>query len=127
MIVTKGPEAESPSDLRRLAPPGTVVVMSSDAWAAYQVPGSPYFVLTDGDRPGVVGEGTGGSWPQVERLMTSALGDAGLTSATPGVGARNGEDTRDRGARVDAELRAAGIGPDHPSLYPAQPGPTGDE
>jgi hypothetical protein len=48
VIVTQGPEAELPAQVAGLAPPGTVVVMSSDAWTAYDVPGAPYVVHVEG-------------------------------------------------------------------------------
>jgi len=48
VVVTKGPEAESESRLRELAPEGVTLVQSTDAWADYEVPVSPYFVLVDG-------------------------------------------------------------------------------
>lgn len=102
VVVTKGVETESPSEIERLAPPDVPTVMSGDAWDAYKVPGSPYFVLVDGQREQIVGEGTATTWEQVSRLLGSAIADRDL----------------DSGGRVDADLRAAGIGPGHPSLYP---------
>ena len=39
--------------------PHVVTVMSSDAWDAYDVPMSPFFVLVDGPSGRVVGEGSG--------------------------------------------------------------------
>src|SRR4029077_19637346 len=48
VVVTKDAAEESVSALRRLEPAGVPVVMSSAAWADYNVPGSPYFVLVDG-------------------------------------------------------------------------------
>src|SRR5690606_35998427 len=53
VIVTKGPDQESPSTIAGLAPRDVPVVMSNDAWVSYDVPGSPYFVLVDG-RTGTV-------------------------------------------------------------------------
>ncbi|MGH9244855.1 MAG: hypothetical protein ACRD29_11160 [Acidimicrobiales bacterium] len=121
VIVTNGPDRESPSEVAALAPDHVVTVMSTDAWDAYRVPGSPYFVLVDGAAGSVVGEGTAASWPQVEQLLTSALADAGVADRhhhrVP-----NPSD-RDVGPQIDADLRAAGIGPGHPSLYPAPPDP----
>jgi hypothetical protein len=108
VVVTQGPEAESPSSIRKLAPRDVRTVLSSDAWRAYGVPGAPYFVLVDGPRGEVVGEGAATSWPQVRNLIEQALAD----SAERGAGARN------RHARVDDELRAAGIEPGDPRLYP---------
>jgi hypothetical protein len=108
VVVTKGPEAESESRLRDLAPAGVALVQSTDAWTDYEVPVSPYFVLVDGPSGSVIGEGSAGSWGQVGSLMSQALADAGS----------NRPDFIDNGElRADAELRRAGIHPGDPSLY----------
>ncbi len=124
VVVTRGEEAESPSALRELAPPGLAVVMSTETWEAYDVPGSPYFVHVEGPTGRVLGEGTASGWPQVAELLRQADGDARDRSGRPrrlrtvaelaGPG-----DGPHREARADAELLAAGITPGHPSLYPA--------
>ena len=75
VVVAKDPQEESVSVLRELAPAGLPVVLSSAAWEAYAVPGSPYFVLVDGAAGRVEGEGTGTSWPQVRNLIVSASDD----------------------------------------------------
>ena len=107
VIVTHGPERERPAKLRALAPDGVPVVMSSSAWTDYKVPGAPYFVLVDGE---VRGEGVATTWPALASLVADAIEDA----ATEGsAGARRAES-------IDATLAAAGIGPDHPSLYPTR-------
>jgi len=106
VVVTNDVDAESPSTLRELAAADLPVVMSSEAWDTYAVPGSPYFVLVDGASGQVRGEGTGASWPQVYGLITQATNDAALG---------DGLDTE---ARIDHELLAQGIGPGDPSLYP---------
>lgn len=102
VIVTQGPESESVSRVRELAPPGVTLLMSSEAWADYGVPGSPYFVLVDGVTRRVIGEGTAGSWEQVRGLLTQSLADGADPSTE---------------ARIDRELRAAGIEPGDASLY----------
>ena len=108
VVVTKGPEAESESKLRELAPDGISLVQSTEAWFEYEVPVSPYFVLVDGPSGSVIGEGSAGSWGQVSSLMTQALADAGTVKL----------DRLDNGEfRADAELRRAGILPGDPSLY----------
>lgn len=89
--------------LRRLAGAVTVV-RSTAAWQDYQVPGAPHFAFVDGPSSRVLGEGTGSSWPQVLDLMAHA-------------GAPTVVDQRDHPGRIDAELRAAGVDADHPSLY----------
>jgi len=95
VIVTRGADREQPAKLHRLAPAGVPVVMSSEAWKDYRVPGTPYFVLVqDGE---IRGEGVATTW----NALASLLGDAV-------------EDQRG----LDERLAAAGIGPEHPSLFP---------
>jgi len=108
VIVTHGAERESPSRLRSLATGDVPVVMSSQAWEDYEVPGSPYFVLVDG---GVHGEGVATTWPQLASMVADAIADERMVVARE-ASVRG----RDRG--VDEKLAAAGITPDHPSLYP---------
>jgi hypothetical protein len=104
--VTKDPAHESPSRLRSLAPRGTQVVMSSAAWSDYGVPAAPYFVYLEGDS--ILGEGSANGWKQISSLVRDAIDDLEV--------ARGGEArTRD----IDRVLAASGIGPGHPSLYPA--------
>jgi hypothetical protein len=95
MIVTRGPDREQRTKLRPLTPQDIPVVMSSEAWEDYAVPGSPYFVLVDGGE--IRGEGVATTW----EALTSLLGDA--------VEEQRG---------VEERLAAAGIGPDHASLFP---------
>ncbi len=117
VIVTKGPSEESPAGIARVAPPKVPVVMTSEAWAAYDVPGSPYFVLVDGRTGTVQGEGTGIDWPQVKGLLTQVTDDASHAEELEArrVSKYRADDERER--RVDDELLAAGIGPGDPSLY----------
>lgn len=106
VAVTKDGSHESPSRLRELAPPGLPVLMSSAAWDAYSVPGSPYFVyVEDGE---IQGEGSATQWPQLASLLRDARADA-----------REAGGER-RALNADAALEAAGIGPGHPSLYPTR-------
>jgi hypothetical protein len=107
VVVTKDASEESLHALRELASPDLPVVLSSDAWAAYDVPGSPYFVLADGVTGQVRGEGTGVSWPQVLGLLTQATYDDVALA----------RDDLTTSARMDEELMAAGIHPGDPSLY----------
>jgi hypothetical protein len=111
VVVTRGPEHESRSEVARLAPPGLTTVMSSAAFDDYGVPASPYVVLVDGPSGQVLGEGAAASWPQVANLLRQAVADqaAARRSEEPG--------TRGRDARVESDLVAAGIGQGHPSLY----------
>ncbi|HEY2771171.1 MAG TPA: hypothetical protein VGI87_11400 [Solirubrobacteraceae bacterium] len=96
VIVTKGSGREQPARVRELAPARVPVLMSSAAWGEYGVPGAPYFVLVDGS---VQGEGVATTWSALSSLVGDAIADGR--------------------AGVDETLAAAGIGPDHPSLYPA--------
>lgn len=98
VVVTKSPDAESPGRIRQLAPTAFPVVMSSEAWDAYKVPQTPYFVYVDGPSGRIVGEGSSATWDQVVSLWSQALAD--------------GE------SRADRELLQAGIHPGHESLYP---------
>jgi hypothetical protein len=106
VIVTHGSERELPAKLSALAPRGVPVVMSSSAWEEYRVPGSPYFVLVDGT---VRGEGVATTWQALASLVGDAIEDE---RAHTSAGAR-------RAREIDVTLAASGIGPDHPSLYPA--------
>jgi hypothetical protein len=108
VIVTRGADREQRSKLRALTPPRVPVLMSSEAWEDYAVPGSPYFVLIEAGA--VRGEGVATTW----QALASLLGDA-IAEQTEA-----GADTRHR--RIDDTLAAAGIGPDHPSLYPGASG-----
>ena len=75
MVVTKDLDEESASALRARAPQAVPLLTSSRAWEAFEVPGSPYFVLVDaGGR--VVGEGSAATWPAVATLMGQAHDDA---------------------------------------------------
>ncbi|MGN6871350.1 MAG: TlpA family protein disulfide reductase [Solirubrobacteraceae bacterium] len=94
MIVTRGPDREQRAKLRALAPAAVAVVMSSQAWEEYAVPGSPYFVMVEGGE--IRGEGVATTWDALTSLLADAVEEQ-------------------RG--IDERLARAGIGPDHPSLY----------
>ena len=118
VVVTKSAEDESPSVLRELCPPDVDLVMSSAAWADYDVPGSPYVIVADGGTGRVKGEGSGTSLTQISGLMQQAYGDG----ASFGGGRRIVKPRSDaeREVDVDRALLAAGIAPGHPSLYPRE-------
>ncbi len=110
VIVAKGRPDESPATLARLARPGVRVVASGAAWADYDIPGSPYFVLLEG---GVVtGEGSATSWPAVRDLLQQAVEETAYARSLA-------HDTggRDDLSRIDAELLAAGVQPGDASLH----------
>ena len=118
VVVTRGPQHESPARLAELAPPTLPVVLSEDAWADYGVDLTPYVVHVDGRSGRVRGEGTAAGWDQVTRL----LGEAADDLARGGRRRRGGHASRQR--RIDEELVAAGIRPGDERLYGT---PTGDE
>jgi hypothetical protein len=112
VIVTKGPEEESPPLVESLAPTPVTTIMSSAAWSDYQVPVYPYFVYVHGPSGQVIGEGAAGSWSQITSLLGQALAEAGLVEPPLG------PSIRDQRSRIDDDLAAAGIYPGHPSLHP---------
>ena len=107
VVVTRGPDEESPGALQGRAPTDVTVVMSSEAWESFSVPGSPYAVLVESGR--VAGQGVSHGWEQLGSLVGQHLAD---------VAARRGTRDQDRPETVDEQLIAAGIHPGHPSLYP---------
>ena len=121
LVVTKGPGEESESSVRGLASAGQTVLMSTQAWLDYEVPGSPYFVHVNGPAGRVAGEGTAATWAQVVGLVTRAAGDR--RRPPDGGYPRRHEGPGDR---IDQELTAAGVLPGDPSLYPTSPPVIGD-
>jgi hypothetical protein len=116
VVLTKGPDAESPSSVANLTHPDLVTLMSTEAFDDYSVPIAPYFVLIDSSAGQVIGEGAAASHDQLSSLMTKALRDGGH-----GLGAQRSRRDVLRGRRnqpsADEALEAAGIGPGHPSLH----------
>lgn len=106
VVVTRGPDEESPSALEKLRPSAVPVLLSDETWEAFGVPGSPYFAYVDAQGR-LVGEGSGASWQQVLDLMQQSRADALRRRA------RRGPD------RDDEVLRDAGIDAEHPSLWEA--------
>ena len=124
VVVAQSLADESESALRERAPAEIPLVLSSEAWAEFSVPGSPYFVYVDGGSGRVVGEGSAASWGQVVDLLSQARADDRSRRRSPrelGI-AGDGQHRRDRD---DAALLAAGIGPGDPSLWSgsAEPSP----
>jgi hypothetical protein len=118
IVVTKGPEREIAGEVAALAAPGLRVVMSSDAWTDYEVPGSPFFVLVDGSTGRRIGEGVANQMSQVAELVRRAEVDATAFGLETRQGRDVGLDGPQRESANDAELMAAGIMPGDPSLYP---------
>jgi hypothetical protein len=115
VVVSQGEEFESRAVLASLAAPDLDVLMSSQAWRDYEVPGSPHVVFVEGRTGRVRGEGTGQSWTQVAQMLARATGDTTLIDGQP----RAPKPNRDAEveAEVDRELMAAGIMPGDPRLY----------
>ena len=118
-IVTKGPDREVPSEVRALTTGHVPVVMSTDAWLDYKIPGSPFFVLVDGATGLMVGQGVARHVGQLAELIRRAEHDR---STDHNQRRRPREPDRldgpARAAAADDVLQAAGIHPGDPSLYP---------
>jgi hypothetical protein len=119
VVITQGEEFESRAGLAELAAPELDVLMSTEAWQDYEVPGSPHVVYVDGRTGRVRGEGTGQSWGQVAQLLARASGDPGFVDGRPR--ARKPARDAEVEAAVDRELLAAGIMPGDPRLYASEP------
>ena len=114
-VVTQGPEHELPAAVARLAPANIDVLLSTDAWIDYEVPGAPYFALVDGRSGRRIGEGLASSVEQVAGLIRRAVVDTGVAAPRrpePHLAGPEREDDNDQA------LLAAGISPGDPSLYP---------
>lgn len=123
VVVTKGPEAESPTAIKAKAPRRLTTIMSTEAWDHYGVPITPYFVLVDGPSGQIAGEGAAANWKQLQSLMAQAAADGGLLNRS----SRRSGTTAERLDRADLELAAAGITPEHPSLHSDPAVEEGDE
>lgn len=116
VVVTKGPELEIAAEVAAGTRPGVPVIMSTEAWGDYEVPGSPFFVLVDGRTGRRIGEGVANQIGQVVEMVRRAAADAG--GFTAGRAFAAGLDGPERELANDQELLAAGIHPGDPSLYP---------
>ena len=78
VVVTKGRDLESPSELRKLAAsvPDVRVVMSQLAWEAYAPPVVPFFFAIDRAHQIVSGSGSATDWAQMEKLVLLADADS---------------------------------------------------
>lgn len=114
VVVTRGPELESPGAVAALAPPGASVIQSTDAWDAYGITGAPYFVLVDGARGVIQGECSALAWSQVRELLGRASVDQAHTRRRSRREVLMG---RRREEMADRKLEEAGIRPGDPSLY----------
>lgn len=118
VAVTRGSDAESPGAVAALAG-DTPLVMSSELWEHYDIPYAPYFVYVSGPAGRVVGEGVAAGWEEVKALVANAVAD-GTTSPGAPLRGRHERSRADqmRDDEVDRQLRAAGIDPGDPRLYP---------
>jgi hypothetical protein len=119
VVVTKGPELEIPAEVQAKSQSRLPVIMSTEAWGDYEVPGSPFFVLVDGKAGRRIGEGVANHFSQVAELVRRAEVDVrafGLASRSRAFA--DGLDGPARESANDDELLAAGIHPGHQSLYP---------
>lgn len=76
VVVTMSPNDERVSALRRIVPEHTLVVMSTDAWEAYGVAGSPYFAYVDGMSGAIVSEGTASDWDRVLEMVNESVDES---------------------------------------------------
>lgn len=75
LVVTKGADREEPARLAELA--GSVeVLMSDEAWAGFDVPLTPHFVLLDRADGTVLGEGSAPDPEALSALLGRAVADA---------------------------------------------------
>lgn len=110
VLVTLGPGEESPTRAASLRRGSADAIMSSSGWAAFEVPGAPYFALINDGQ--LLGEGTAATVEALEQFLHDASGDLSWDQ-------KRGPDRtdRDRELLVDEELRAAGIEPGDHRLY----------
>jgi hypothetical protein len=107
VIVTKGPNSESPARVQELAPERVPLLMSDEMWDTFRVPMTPYFLLVDGGGM-VMGEGAASSWRHLLGLLRQSAADAASPLHL---------DTEGRRQFTDSQLRRAGVHPGDPSLY----------
>ena len=81
VIVTRGPRAVPPDEVRALGggirvregSPVPLLVMSDSAWTDYGVLGYPFFVLVDAEERAVLGETVGFGWPDLVTMVSRTL------------------------------------------------------
>ena len=113
LIVTRGSEEESPTRAQSLRRGQADVIMSSQAWDDYEVPGAPYFVLIGPGNGGIAGEGSAATFDSLEQFLADSVNDSRWDRDRV-----NKQRTDSLGEkRVDEDLKRAGLGPDDPRLY----------
>ena len=118
IVVTMGASEESPTRAASLARGAVDVVMSSQAWEEFNVPGAPYFAVIDPAVGDVVGEGSASTMEALTTFLQDSAGDRRWDKQQEFVDRTDA----DRERIIDEELRRAGILPGDPSLHP----PTGE-
>jgi hypothetical protein len=115
LIVTLGESEESPTRAQSMARGSADVVMSSETWSEFEVPGAPYFVLLEGQTGQIVGEGSAMTYEALEEFLRDSTNDRlwDRRGASP-------QTVLDEESRINAELRDAGIRPNDPRLYPSK-------
>lgn len=106
VIVTKGPQSESPLKVAELAPANLPLVMSTETWDTFRVPMTPYFMLVNGEG-NVVGEGAASTWSHLLGLLRQSVADSSPVQM----------DTEGREHFTDIQLRSSGVAPGDESLY----------
>jgi len=108
LVVTKGPGSESPGKVRELAPEAVTVVMSDEAWDAFRVPLTPYFMLVDTDGA-ISGEGSASDMKHLMSLFAQSADDRSQDPRRLG--------SRKRQQFTEDQIGRSGIEPGDPSLY----------
>lgn len=106
VVVTKGPQAESPAKVAEVAAPHLTLIMSDDAWDSFKVPVTPYFMLV-GEDGSVLGEGSATTMERLLELFRQSAADSTPVRMT----------TRERERFTDHRLGQSGIEPGDRSLY----------
>lgn len=109
VIVTLGESEESPTRAQSMRRGSVDVIMSSDGWSSFEVPGAPYFALIEATTGQVVGEGSAMTFESLTEFLTDATNDQKWDL-------QNSAESEE--SRIDADLREAGILPGDPRLYP---------
>ncbi len=117
VVLVRDADEEHPALLQELAPAGIQVLHSTSAWTDYEVPGSPYVVLVDGEAGRLRGEGTGLSLGQVLSMLGRAGDDSAHRARLDGRRGDKAAADAGREAAVDEELLAGGVQPGDASLY----------
>lgn len=113
VIATLGADEESPTRAQSLVRGQADVVMTSQGWADFEVPGAPYFAMIDPGR-GIIGEGSATTYQALEEFLVDSTNDSKWDRRR----AQKDRTGIERETRIDEELRAAGIEPGDPRLYP---------